>query len=257
VALASLALSTELAYPLFNYVPQMQMLQFPYRFLFLAAILGGIALAIQVSEGAWSHWSKGLRVAAILVLATQCALTAYLVLGMYRSGVRLPDRGTFMSGRFGQPEYVPAVRGPHWQHYVDTGKLPGECNRLGIRCESTIQRTHDFSVVVDTPGPVNLRLPLYAYPAWRVQIDGQTQPLRADPDTGLISVNLIPGRHAVEVTWSGLPADSTGRRISAVALLILLGGLAVQAIRKVRVPVVHDPLLARSSSDDDDTMLAH
>jgi hypothetical protein len=258
VALAALALSTELAYPLFNYVPQMQMLQFPYRFLFLAAILGGIALAIEVSEGAWSHWGKGLRAAAILVAAAQCALTAFLVLGMVRSGVHLPDRATFMSGRFGQPEYIPAVRGPHWKNYIDAGKLPGECKRLGISCESIRQRTHDFSVVVDTPAPAALRLPLYAFPAWSVRIDGQTQLLRADPDTGLIAINLMPGRHAVDVTWAGLPADRIGRRISAVALLILLGGLAAQAMRKVRVPVVHDPLLARSSSDDDeDPMPAH
>ena len=66
----------------------------------------------------------------------------------------------------------------------------------------------------------------------------------------------MPGRHTVDLAWSGLPADTTGRRISAVALLILLGGLAMRAMQKVKVPVVHDPLLARSSSDDDDTMLA-
>jgi hypothetical protein len=256
VALASLALSTELAYPLFYFVPQMQMLQYPYRFLFLAAILGGIALAIQMSEGAWSRWGKGLRIATVLVLATQCALTAFLVLGMVRSGVRLPDRATFMSGRFGQPEYVPAVRGPHWKDYVDAGKLPGECSRLGIRCESIIQRTHDFSVGVDTANAVTLRLPVYAFPAWSVHVDGATQPLHADPDTGLIAVNLMPGRHTVDLAWSGLPADTTGKRISAVALLILLGGLALQAMRKVRAPVVHDPLLARASSDKDDTMPA-
>jgi len=199
VALASLALSTELAYPLFNYIPQLQMLQFPYRFLFLAAILGALALAIQVSEGAWSHWGRGLRATAVLVLAAHCALTAFLVFGMVRSGVHLPDRATFMSGRFGQPEYIPAVRGPHWKNYVDAGKLPGECKRLGVQCESMTQRTHGLSVIVDAPALVTLRLPLYAYPAWCVLVDGHEQHLRADPDTGLISVDLMPGRHAVDV----------------------------------------------------------
>jgi hypothetical protein len=97
---------------------------------------------------------------------------------------------------------------------------------------------------------------VYAFPAWSVHVDGETQPLRADPDTGLITVNLMPGRHTVDLAWSGLPADTIGRRISAVALLILLGGFAVRGMRKVRAPVVHDPLLARSSSDEDDTMPA-
>jgi hypothetical protein len=235
VSLAALALSTELAFPLYTILPPLQSLQFPYRFIFLAIILANIALAIHLNEGAWSRWGKLARTAAALVIAAQCAQAAFLQWNLVRAGERLPERASFMSGRFGQPEYHPAVRGPHWQAYAADGKLAGECRRLAIRCAAIEQRTHDFSVVIDTQRAINVRLPVFAYPGWRVSVDGQVQAnLVADKETGLILVSLPQGRHVVALTWSGTPADITGLWISGGALCILLGALAISSLRQRR-----------------------
>lgn len=227
VALAALLLSTELAYPLHAYVKQLQMLQYPYRFLFIASVLANLSLAIHVAEGAWLRWGKLARLAAVLLVVIQCALSGFLQLGLYRSGVQLPDRATFMTGRFGQPEYLPAVRGPHWSQWVANGKLDGECRRLAIRCDGLVKRTHALSVTVDTTHAVGMRLPVFAFPAWSLTVDGQPQALIADPDTGLPVVQLPPGRHLVALRWTGTPADATGRAISLAALAVLLGLLAI------------------------------
>ena len=159
---------------------------------------------------------------AVALMAAQCAMTLHLQLGIVRGGKPIPERASFMQGRFGQPEYIPAVRGPEWKAYLAGGKLGGECARLGIACSQTLNRTHELAFVIDTPRPVALRLPLLAYPAWAMTVDGEPRPLAADPATGLALANLSSGRHTVALSWAGLPAETAGRIASSLAGLAWL-----------------------------------
>jgi len=227
VALIALALGTELAYPLYVVLTPLHKLQFPYRFLFLAALLAAMALALRVHEGAWARWSKPVRALALLLVLAYFGQLAVLQLKLIKDGRDIPDRASVMAGRFGQPEYVPAVRGPAWTRYLDDGKLEGECRRLGLACSALRQRSHDLSVVIETPRAASVRLPLFAFPAWEASVDGQAQPRAFDPASGLLQVNLAPGRHVVTVRWARLPAEVAGLWVSAAALLVWLGLLAV------------------------------
>lgn len=222
VALAAMVLASELAYPLYALLEPMRKIQFPYRFMFLALLLANIALVIELLEGDWRRWNTPLRVVAVLLMAAQCAMTLQLQLGIVRGSKPIPERASFMQGRFGQPEYIPAVRGPEWKAWLAGGKLAGECARLGIACSQTLRQTHAQSFVIDTPRPVALRLPLLAYPAWAMTVDGARRPLVADPATGLALAQLSPGRHTVALGWNGLPAETTGRIVSALACAVWL-----------------------------------
>lgn len=234
VAIAALVLGSELAYPLYAILPPMQKLQFPYRFVFVALLLANIALVIQLNEGAWKRWRLPVRaVAAGLVLA-QGAIMAHLQFDLVKRGETLPARSAFMQGRFGQPEYIPAVRGPDWKQYLETNKFVGECSRLRIDCSETVQRTHDFSTRIATSTPVQVRLPVLAFPAWRVAVDGAQVALTADPATGLVLVELAPGSHRVTTSWSHLPAQVIGWWISAIAFIVLLGVLFLARPRHAR-----------------------
>lgn len=227
VALAALALSTELAYPLYEYFTPLHKLQFPYRFIFLATVIATIALAMHLNEGAWSCWSKPVRAIAIVLFAAYAGQLALLQWKLIKEGVVLADMPTIMAASTGQPEYIPAVRGPDWERYVQDGKLDGECRSLGIACAELQQRTHTMSVVIETPKSVNVSLPIFAFPAWRPDVDGRPQPLLVDKSTGLIQVNLPPGRHTVSLQWVRLPSEITGMWISAVSLCLLAGILLV------------------------------
>jgi len=235
VGLAALVLGSELAYPLYAVLPPLQKLQFPYRFMFVAAVLGSAALALRLCEGAWGRWRRITRAAALALAGLYCLFALYLQSDIYRHGQALQERTVYMQGRFGQPEYLPAVRGPHWKQYVADGKLEGECHRLGLRCETIVQRTHAMSVVIEAPQAAAVRMPLFAFPAWGLTVDGRPQALHPDPDTGLPVVQLSPGRHTVALNWVGLPAEATGRRISLVALALLVILLAA-GWRRRRAP---------------------
>jgi hypothetical protein len=227
-AMSALALGSELAYPLYAVLPPLQKLQFPYRFLPLAAVLGTLAFVLHLHRGGWNHAGKRARAIAVALILASCAQGLFLQVSLARSGKHLPDPGSYMSGYFGQVEYLPAVRGPHWKAYVDKGLLAGECASLNIACqEEPLRRTHDYSALVDTPRQVGLRLPVFAYPAWQLSVDGRVRPLSADSETGLVSADLAPGHHVLALRWVGLPAERTGRYItlgalSAFAFLVVL-----------------------------------
>ncbi|MDN4037035.1 6-pyruvoyl-tetrahydropterin synthase-related protein [Massilia sp. YIM B02443] len=235
VALAALALGSELAYPLYALLPPLQKIQFPYRFVFVATILASIALMLHLYEGGWSRWNRLLRAAALAIFAAYFAQTLLLQWQIHKGGLDLPQREQYMQGVFGQPEYLPAVRGPQWRQYVADGGLIGECLRLQIACTpAQPDRTHGFAATVETPRAVSVRLPMFAYPAWQLVVDGAPQSLVADPDTGVVVARLAPGRHEVALRWIGLAADATGRAISALALAIVLLMLAAGFVKRRR-----------------------
>jgi hypothetical protein len=222
VALCAFVLGSELAYPLYALLSPMQKLQFPYRFMFLASILASIALMIHLNEGAWLRWSKWTRGAALLLIAMQCGQAALLQLKIMRGGERMATHETYFSGRFGQPEYLLSVRGPHWTEYANTGALAGDCARLGIACSNIVRGSHAFAVRVETPRALRLRLPVFAFPAWQATVDGRLQASHIDEETGVIAIDVAPGVHQVGLRFGRLPAETLGIWISVAALGMLL-----------------------------------
>jgi hypothetical protein len=82
--------------------------------------------------------------------------------------------------------------------------------------------------------PAHLRLPLLAFPAWQLTIDGAAVPTASDPATGLISVGLPAGAHRVAATWKRLGVERaglviTGLAVLALAILAATRGLLVSA----------------------------
>jgi len=233
VALAALALGSELAYPLYALLPPLQKIQFPYRFVFVATILASIALVLHLYEGGWSRWNRLLRLAALAIFAAYFAQTLLLQWQIHKGGLELPQREQYMQGVFGQPEYLPAVRGPQWKAWVADGGLIGECLRLQIACTpARDDQTHAFNATIETPRAVGVRLPMFAYPAWQLVVDGAPQALVADPETGVVLARLAPGRHDVALRWIGLPADATGRIVSLIALVLVLSMLAAGFVKR-------------------------
>jgi hypothetical protein len=69
--------------------------------------------------------------------------------------------------------------------------------------------------------PARLRLPLLAFPAWQVTVDGAATVAAIDPATGLISVELPAGTHRVVAVWKRMGVERTGLAVSVFAVLVL------------------------------------
>ena len=76
-----------------------------------------------------------------------------------------------------------------------------------------------------TPDARAVRLPVYAFPAWRATVNGAPAQVRTDPETGLASVTLLKGSNGVSLNWTRLPQEWVGIWLSllaAAAVMVLV-----------------------------------
>lgn len=221
-ALIGLMFSSELAYPLYALVPPLQKLQSPYRFVVLSLVLATIAFAsLATLRPAGSFRKNWVQLGGAAAILLQIIFVFILQMNIVKVGVPLLTADRIMAGEFGQPEYLVAQRGKDWGAYNRTGKFPGECSRLGIECTIQLAQGHASTVLITTARSTVVRLPIFAFPGWRLSIDGQAKPIVADPLTGLIAVEVPAGAHQVHIRWGGVAAEHIGNMISLAALIVV------------------------------------
>jgi hypothetical protein len=247
IPLAVLFLQFPVSDPVWNLLPELRFLQFPWRWLVVAEAPMGIffASAIWITRRRW-------RIAAltvcVLVFLAATGLAGFSffqdcdeedavagMLSVYRAG----------TGFEGVDEYAPL----HADNSLLAMGLPVAClsptatTSLGQAsagdelewspdqggCEKTFPAAADrhesaehLSVGADVPYDGYLILRLRRYPAWKVHVNGQLatpQPERAD---GLIAVPVPEGKDHVTVDWTATEDTWIGRWLSALALLLLL-----------------------------------
>jgi hypothetical protein len=233
MALVGLVCSSEFAYPLFAILPPLQKLQWPYRFVVLSVVLSTLAFAIvatpKPSGRKTRNWVQYGCAGAILM---HLCFSLFLQRSLFSAGKPLPNFGNLMQAESGQPEYLVAQRGNDWKSYNTEGKLPGECHRLEVRCDVTLRETHSSTLRIISSHDVTIRLPVFAFSGWRLDVDGRQQQIVADPKTGLITVEISPGTHEVRTLWGGTPAERPGNLISITAFAWLIACLLIRFLNK-------------------------
>ncbi|RME73217.1 MAG: hypothetical protein D6784_12250 [Chloroflexi bacterium] len=86
-------------------------------------------------------------------------------------------------------------------------------------------------VRVQADTPVTLQLYTYEYPGWQVSVDGQAVDHRFEPPYGLMTVDLPPGEHIVELRMGSTPARTAGSLISWLAVVGIAGALVWETWR--------------------------
>lgn len=66
-----------------------------------------------------------------------------------------------------------------------------------------------------------MQLAYYAYPGWRLRIDGKDASISDDNEHGLIEFAVSPGEHIVQATLEESPIERWSTRVSLVTALIL------------------------------------
>ncbi len=77
----------------------------------------------------------------------------------------------------------------------------------------------------DTPRPVLLTFHAFYYPAWYLLLDGSPWPTRPETNLGLLTADIPPGLHTIELRWGETPAARLGRALSLLTLGVLLATL--------------------------------
>jgi hypothetical protein len=221
-AWVAILLSSDLAYPLWAVSPTLQKLQYPYRFFCVgtlaATLAAGLVLVLAHRQRGRVGWLR-LIVAAPLA-ASLVATTAIGVKFAVVDGVPSNRAFDFSADVHGAKTYMSATTGPRWRDYLESGGFEGACRDAGARCRPVVAEPQRREWRVSSPSPWRARLPVFAFPAWRLWLDDEETDWDIDAETGVITARLPAGTTTIGLRWVGLPEERTGRWLSIGGCLI-------------------------------------
>lgn len=220
LVLVSCVLTTVLTAPLWTLIRPLQILQFPWKFLAPAMFGASVLVGLLISRIPQPHarWAGPGIVAAAIALGASHAKP-------FQTDWRPPE--------FGSPAHVAA-----WTYdwfkadvtHVYSSYLPVAAvlpptprTSPGSGAGFLVSGSpHRFDVESARGGPLTINT--FAYPGWRVSIDGQSTQTGLSAPYGLMAIEVPAGRHTILAEYRGttLQRIAAGISIAALALLALL-----------------------------------
>lgn len=211
---------------LWKWLPKLQFVQFPWRWLEAVALPFAL-FAAMASPGGKIGRRAWLVLMAIAIVAASFAIgnDAYWDTDDVTSIVHSVQAG---KGYEGTDEYAPLD--------CDRDSLPPEGLPIALLeasgervapSEGEIQITRwtgervEFQSNVSSPETLALRR--LNYPAWKAKVDGREVALESAPDTGEIELEVPAGTHYVEIRFARTWDRTAGGAISLVAGMVLAG----------------------------------
>jgi hypothetical protein len=238
---AILFLLLPISLPLWNLLPKLSFLQFPWRWLVALEAPMAIFFAAAVWPAAPARrWLRSAVIAACVLLFVCISLyainlffqvcdddeTVAATMGVYRTG----------QGFEGAGEYGP----PGFDHdLVPPPGFPGSCLAANLQsaspasdaqaphCEVPIQSTaidpEHLAQAANLTRPGYLVLRLNVYPAWHVRVNGNSVTPRTRSASPLMVVPVPQGPVVLTVDWTTTPDVLIGRWLSLLALILVTG----------------------------------
>jgi len=226
---AATLLTLRFALPLWNYLPKLRFVQFPWRWMSIIALVASCFLALAIERRRGWVWF-------VVLLVLSVPLATFLVENTWWDEDEMPtQRDAIVSGHGfdGTDEYDP--RGDdHLDLPLDAplakvlppgpSEAPSPQARLQIRRWTTEQK----EIQVDAPSGVRVALRLLNYPAWRVEVNGKAISTERMEDVNQMVVPVSAGNSEIRVQFVRTSDRKLGNVISALsgllaALLLWLG----------------------------------
>jgi len=240
VALSGLALSTlmvtPLSRPLWDHLPLLPMVQFPWRFLSVQSLFAAMAAGrlAGIGEGGRDalRWTVAAVAASVLVVAGLGGLRPdYLPIAAEEVTPERLQLYELFTGNIGSTiryEYLPRAVVPRpWigPSLFDPQAPPQPRPLDGVITEAreTLHKpTHRVWEVTVGEGGTTVAFPLYWWPGWRAAVDGEPVAVGPAPDSGWAVVAVPGGRHAVILSLGRTPLRAAAEGISLLATLVLV-----------------------------------
>lgn len=221
VALTATVLATEISYPLWLIDTPLRSVQFPHRFTTILCVVFAPFVPVALSL----VWERRQHFALLIVggsVAASLALGAFVIgKAATTDGAIIavsPDR---LEPYQGLDEYQIKPIPPQWEAFAKDGWAE-ECARVGAVCSPGVRTAAGTVWTVDARRANDVRLPLFAYPAWKVERNGAPLASRRDARTGVIVVSLPAGKSEITARWSMLPEQKTGLLVTILTSFMLL-----------------------------------
>jgi len=220
---ATLILVLPLSAAAYRWLPELQFVQFPWRWMMFAAIPYAVFVATALNIPRGKIWLYGLAFVTLIAICNwrlqpRCDPedTPQAVAAVYHSG----------EGYMGTDEYTPAGADnyevkPQFPEVVlrssDGNPVPS------ARVTHLHGSTYRKQITVESPQPVQMVLRLMNYPAWEVTVNGAPVMPASDDPTGRMVIPLTAGHSQVDVRFTRTPDRWLGDCISLAAAALLYG----------------------------------
>jgi hypothetical protein len=253
---AYLLMALPLSRPLWDALPLIEFVQFPWRFVGRAALpiafLAGVPFASTFWAGLpWKvdrlrHLPDLAAVAAVLFLLLEALPNLYPAYCGEEpfptiTAVHTYEHVTGLVGVDPEGSYFPRTvrqrpQGSVLERDYEIGRLPQRFDLSALPEAATISGAvyRPLSAVIEltTPTPFTARYLSFAFPGWVIEIDGEPVPITpGDPD-GLITFLVPVGKHTISVRWAMTPLRAALSGLSLLALLLTI----VAAVWLMRSP---------------------
>lgn len=223
VGTAATALMLRWTQPIWDYLPKLRFVQFPWRWMSIVALVAMCFLAALAERH--RGW-----IAVALALLLMIPLGRFLAQNTWWDPDEMPNMSEGIEtqkGFDGVDEYDP-LGDDHSDLPPNaplTKVLPEDAESDAPPAAQVQVRkwgTADKDIQVQSPAPARLALRLLNYPAWRVEVNGQTvQPERMD-DVNQMVVPVDEGSSRIRVRFMRTMDRNIGDAIAALSALLAL-----------------------------------
>ncbi|MGA9351424.1 MAG: hypothetical protein WBW48_21810 [Anaerolineae bacterium] len=237
--IAGLALATflitPLSRPLWDIVPFLPFVQFPWRFLAVQAFFASIVIGYLAQRLPRPRLLAGIAGAVLLVASMLGLKPEYLPIGEADITVERLMLYEYFTANIGttiRHEYLPrwVVPRPYTSEVLLRGGekppplvLDGEVKAANLVWHKPTAEGWALNV---TSPQASLAFHTYYFPGWRAYVDGQPREVRPVENLGYIGLDLVQGEHQVVLRLERTPLRALTEGLSLVAVLAIVGLLA-------------------------------
>jgi hypothetical protein len=227
---AALVMTTGWSGRIWEALPPLAFVQFPWRWLMVAAVSLPAVGALLVARVRTPVRQAALVMAGTLLLVGTSVER--------RTPARILTAAQMPIDRHDLREHPAAMR---WG-FVEAGYFPRTAGRVEaepsgrwvtspeVSSVSPRLLTHDtVRLVVEMRAPGAFTIASFDFPGWRAWIDGRPALVTTQPGTGYLELRLPAGRHEVEARFTDTPVRARANRVSQMSAIVIVVWLATGA----------------------------
>ena len=217
--------------PIWQAIPIISFVQFPWRFLGLTIFFISFAGGAIVSNQFKSKFKK--LFAATTILLAIVLNQRYFIPINFSSKVNDEQKLTGLAFELQQKsailDYLPktAPIAPEAVAFKEPSLISGEGEIIGFT-----KRSNRFSFEANIHQDAEVEIPVMYFPGWAAVVDKQPVPIQIHGDYGLISVKVSSGQHDVRGIFQNTPIRTAGNVLTVLSSAILFSGLVIKANKK-------------------------
>jgi len=228
IVLSALTLATifavlPISLPLWNHLPQLMFLQFPWRLIAIlsAAMVLAVATAFRLEKPRWLLLALVLPIVAVPLgykfFQQSCANDDEIAMELEGKGTILHEPTDEYTPRDADGDALHLYSQHFWLTDTDDS---GCLVRAGNKVSEVQYGMENFQYTAQMATPQLLVLRLWDYPAWKVTVNGNPVSKRHKRNDGMMVIPLPVGHSIIHVEYVRTADQTAGQIISTIALVI-------------------------------------